>query len=472
VWDIGVALALAGVVLAGALCAAETPARAAETAAAPAVGALTMDEAVRIALDRNREVIAARLDIEVAQLDVVAARIYPNPVATYSLGNLVINGNKQGGMVEPQFFSQPVQSIGVSEIIDVWAKRGARTRAAERGVEERRLQVEDALREIVYAVRSAFADVTREQHERQLAREIADRYSDTVRVSRGRFRAGDISEAELRRVELEGLRYTNAVIDADLELDLAREKLSRLMGLASGAQLPLQVADLADMRRAYSVPSLISLAMEHRPDVRAAGAAHRTAEAQLDSAKREVYPDLTLGAAYTHSAFTVSGDNPDTLGLSLSLPLPLFDRNQAAIGRSSLDIRRADNDLERLRLLIAHDVAEAVRRAERSRALLDVFEGTVEETDTPTFTPTPTGGGAKAMPPSPPLPPEKRGMLARAENALRVAEKSYQAGASSLLELLDAQRTYLDVRGQYLRAVYDYRQAAVDVNHAVGTEVK
>ena len=186
-----------------------------------------MDEAVRIALDRNREVIAARLDIEAAQLDVVAARIYPNPVATYSLGNLVINGNKQGGAAEPQFFSQPVQSIGVSEVIDVWAKRGARTRAAERGVEEKRLQVEDALREIVYAVRSAFADVTREQHERQLAREIADRYSETVRVSRARFRAGDISEAELRRVELEGLRYTNAVIDADIELDLAREKLAR-----------------------------------------------------------------------------------------------------------------------------------------------------------------------------------------------------------------------------------------------------
>ncbi len=429
-----------------------------------------MDEAVRIALERNREVIAARLDIEAAQLDVVAARIYPNPVATYSVGNLVIRGNTQGGTVEPQFFSQPVQSIGVSEIIDVWAKRGARTRAAERGVEEKRLQVEDALREIVYAVRSAFADVTREQHERQLARDIADRYGDTVRVSRGRFRAGDISEAELRRVELEGLRYTNAVIDADLQLDLAREKLSRLMGLAGGAQLPAQVADLGDTRRAYSVSALISLAMEHRPDVRAAGAAHRTAEAQLDSAKREVYPDLTLGAAYTHSAFTVSGDNPDTLGLSLSLPLPLFDRNQAAIGRSSLDIRRADNDLERLRLSVAHDVAEAVRRAERSRALLDVFEGTVEETEAAASPP--AAPGAKAMLPSPPLPPEKRGMLARAENGLRVAEKSYQAGAISLLELLDAQRTYLDVRGQYLRALYDYRQAAVDVNHAVGTEVK
>jgi len=476
---VGVAIAI----VTGALSVAATGTHAAELAAAAIPGALTMGEAVRIALERNREVIAARLDIEAAQLDVVAARIYPNPVASYSLGNLVINGNSQGGTVAPQFFSQPVQNIGVSEIIDVWAKRSARTRAAERGVDEKRLQVEDALREIVYAVRSAFADVTREQHEHQLAREIADRYSDTVRVSRGRFRAGDISEAELRRVELEGLRYTNAVIDADLELDLAREKLARLMGLASGAQLPAQVADVADTRRAYSVPSLISLAMEHRPDIRAAGASRLTAEAQLDSAKREVYPDLTLGANYTHSSFTVSGDNPDTLGLSLSLPLPLFDRNQAAIGRSGLDIRRADNELERLRLSVAHDVAEAVRRAERSRALLDVFEGTVEETETATPTPasappptSPRVGaaspGGKPMPPSPPLPPEKRGMLARAENALRVAEKSYQAGASSLLELLDAQRTYLDVRGQYLRAVYDYRQAAVDVNHAVGTEVK
>ena len=63
-------------------------------------------------------------------------------------------------------------------------------------------------------------------------------------------------------------------------------------------------------------------------------------------------------------------------------------------------------------------------------------------------------------------------MLDRADNSLKVAEKSYQAGAITLLELLDAQRTYLDVRGQYLRSLYDYRQATIDVSHAVGAEVK
>jgi cobalt-zinc-cadmium efflux system outer membrane protein len=214
------------------------------------------------------------------------------------------------------------------------------------------------------------------------------------------------------------------------------------------------------------VPALVELALEHRPDVRAAGAARLTAEAQLDAAKREVYPDLTLGANYTHSSFTIAGDNPDTLGLSVSLPLPIFDRNQANIGRSALDIRRADNDRERLRLVVAHDVAEAVRRADRARALLDVFEGTA---------PAPPSAGAPAAPATTgavPVTGEKDGMLTRADTTLRVAEKSYKAGAISLLELLDAQRTYLDVRAQYLHAVYDYRQATVDVNHAVGTEVK
>jgi cobalt-zinc-cadmium efflux system outer membrane protein len=440
-------------------------------------GVLTMDDAVRVALERNREVIATRLDIEAAQLEVVAARIYPNPVASYSIGNLVLGtGNGQPTVagtpqVSPTFASEPVHSIGVSEIIDIWAKRSAHARAAERGVEQQRLRVEDALREIVYAVRSAFADVGREQLEHQLAREIADRYGDTVRLSRGRFQAGDISEAELRRVELEGLRFTNAVIDADLELDLAREKLARLMGLPGAEPLPPQVAEIPDSRRAYSVPALVELALEHRPDVRAAGAARLTAEAQLDAAKREVYPDLTLGASYTHSSFTIAGDNPDTLGLSVSLPLPIFDRNQANIGRSSLDIRRADNERERLRLVVAHDVAEAVRRADRARALLDVFEGTTPAAPPPASAP-PGASARAAAAAAVPVSGEKDGMLARADTTLRVAEKSYKAGAISLLELLDAQRTYLDVRGQYLHAVYDYRQATVDVNHAVGTEVK
>src|SRR5882672_6344138 len=171
---------------------------------------LTMDRAVAIALERNRDVIAARLEIRAAELDQVAAGLYPNPVLSYSIENLPVGrGNAQnvaaGAPADPGFFSQPVQSLGISEIIDIWSKRGARMRAADRGVELRRFQVADALRAIVHAVRSAFAEVERKESERQLSRDMQARYAETIRLSRARLSAGEISAAEFRKIELEGL---------------------------------------------------------------------------------------------------------------------------------------------------------------------------------------------------------------------------------------------------------------------------
>ena len=148
------------------------------------------------------------------------------------------------------------------------------------------------------------------------------------------------------------------------------------------------------------------------------------AEADISAAKREAFPDISLGVGYTHSNFTVSGDNPNSLALTLSLPLPIFDRNQAGIGRARLSLKRAENDAAKIQISVEHDVADAVRRTQRAQALVQVFEG---------------------------------GMIDRAETALKVAEKSYKAGAVSLLELLEAQRTYIETRAQYLRARHDWQ---------------
>jgi cobalt-zinc-cadmium efflux system outer membrane protein len=450
--------------LAVALAAVPLAARAQVAAPRPAAeGALTQEQAVAIALRLNRDAIAARLEIEGAELDVVAARVYPNPTLSYSLGNLVLGkGNSQadpitGAVVNPTFFSQPVQSVGVTQVLDIWSKRGARSRVAEEGVTKRRLLTEDALREIVYAVRSAFADLSREQGERELAMTMATRYAETVRLSQSRYRAGDISEADLRKIELEGTKYQNAVIDADSEWAVSRGKLAALMGLPSVRELPERVVD-PEARPVFDAARLVADALERRPDLRAAGASRVVAEAEVAAARREVYPDFELGAQYTHSDFTISGDNPNTLGLSLSLPLPIFDRNKAGIGRAQLDVRRADNDKERLRLAVEHDVAEAVRKAARAQELLRIYEGDIGAGPV-TPVPVPLATSATA---------DKGGMLRRAEIALGVAEKSYKAGATTLLDLLEAQRTFLETRADYLRVLYDFRQAAVDVTHAVG----
>ena len=424
---------------------------AAAPAPAPSASGLSIDQAVAVALQRNRDAIAARLDIEASELDVVAARFYPNPLAQYGIGNLVLGqANPQGGALReaPGFAGQRVQTIGVSELLDVWMKRSARARAAEQGVVQRRLLTEDALREVAYAVRSAFVDVLRAQASRRLALEVVERTGEVLRLARARFKAGDIAHTELGKLELEGLRYVNAITDADAELDVARGRLASLIGVGPG-ELP--AGELADSTSTTSfgvaveapaqdasLAALTARALQQRPDLRAAGAARTRADAELSAARREVYPDLTVGAAYTHSDFEIAGENPNTLAFSLSLPLPLFDRNQANIGRARLEARRADNDGERLRLEVARDVAAAVRQRQRARTLLAALEAPAD------------------------------GMLARAETALTVAEKAYRAGAITMLELLESQRTYLDTRAQDVRARYDLRQATADVFHAVG----
>src|SRR5262249_23209860 len=108
-------------------------------------------------------------------------------------------------------------------------------------------------------------------------------------------------------------------------------------------------------------------------------------------------------------------------------------------GRARVAIKRAENDAERIEIQVRQEVGEAVRRAERSRARMAVLQG---------------------------------GMLERAETALKVAEKSYRAGAISLLELLEAQRTYLETRAEYLRSEYEQRQSRIDLMHVLGSDTK
>jgi cobalt-zinc-cadmium efflux system outer membrane protein len=405
--------------------------------------ALTMERAVAVALQRNRDVIAARLEIEVAEVDRVAAGIYWNPQFSYTMGNVVLgNGNPQSDpgqppKADPGPFSQLVHSFGVSEVIDVWAKRSARIRAADLGIELHRLRVEDALREIVYAVRAAFTDVIREQQERELSFFMKQRYDDTVKLALAKAAVGEISEIEGQKIELEGMKFKNALIDAETELDLARQRLAALMGLATAQELGGPAVVPPAPRGPLVLEPLVQRALQERPDLRAARKGQAFADAMIASAEREAFPDISLGAMYTHSGFTVSGDNPNSLALTLALPLPIFDRNQAGIARNRVESKRSANDTVRLELLVRHDVAGAVRRVDRARQLLDVYEG---------------------------------GLLSRAENQLNVAEKSLKLGHVSLLELLEAQRTFIETRAQYLRVQDDHRKAMVEVSHAVGRE--
>ncbi len=258
-------------------------------AAAQASAGLTMDEAVSLALSRNHDAIAARLSLSSQEFDRVQAGLYPNPVFTWSLQNGILGTpNDQGGTAgNLHAFSQVVNSFSIQEVIDIWAKRNARLRAADRSIEHARLMLADALRDIVHQIRSAFAEAIRERSEYDLAVEVRQRYDETIRLSRARFAAGDISERDFKKVELEGMRFKNAEIEAQLQLDLSRQKLAQLLALPPGGLAGATLTDPPDTERKPLDPQpLMDRALANRPDVRAAVQAKLLTQAQLAPARR------------------------------------------------------------------------------------------------------------------------------------------------------------------------------------------
>lgn len=405
-----------------------------------ATAAFGMEDAVAVALRRNRTVVAAQLEVDAALIDELAARIYTNPRLEYTLGNLVLGaGNPQDIGLRPSFFEQNNQSVGISQAIDIWRKRQGRAGLARQHGETRRCGVEDALREVAYVTRARFAEVLREQAELALMVEARRGYAQTVSLMQRREAAGDIARTDLDKIELEALRYTQLVLQAERELADARAALAEVMALADAASLPVELYAQPMPNAAATTPdaeAVLARALRQRPDVRAAKSEWVRAGLSGAVARRETLPDLTVGLNYTRSHFQISGDNPHALGVQLGIDLPVFDRNQAARRQASVARQQADNAMAHLAHEVTHEVMRALRGWKVASDALHVFED--------------------------------GGMLERAQRARAVAQRSFAAGATSLLELLEAERTYLDTRADYLRTLDAWRQAHIDVAHVTG----
>ena len=402
-----------------------------------------MDQAVAVALQRNRDVDRGAAGDRggaswtSSRRGSTRTRSSATRSATWCSGKRATRS--AGAPARPGFFEQPVQTVGVSEIIDVWAKRSARMpgrRAGRRApaAAGRGRAARDRLRRPL-GVRRGGARAVASGSSRATSR---DRYAETVRLSQARFKAGDISEAELRKIELEGLRYQNAVIDAEMQLDVARGKLAALLASRRPRELPAE--RLAEPDASGAARPRRSAAL----DARALGAAARPARRgrgavagrrRVASAKREALPDISLGAAYTHSDFTVSGDNPNTLGaFSCRCRCRSSIATRPTSAGPSSTAARADNDAERLRIAVTREVAEAVRRTRAATLLASSKAAGANVLGMP------TGTSDRAACSSAPRP-----RCASPRSRTR-------PGAVSLLELLEAQRTYLETRAQYLRA--------------------
>ncbi|MCZ6632374.1 MAG: TolC family protein [bacterium] len=387
---------------------------------------LTREDAVRLALERNPEVIAARKEWDAAQARTVQARALPDP-------ELKLEFEELPGVFSTGAFGE--RNIGLTQRIEFPAKWWLRNRAAG--------QRADAIRMSAYEVtRLAVSARTKTTFDRVLAgRKILTYADENLKLTRDflakarvRFEAGDVSRLEVLRAEVEVGRAENQVTVAENVIFVARVELNALLAQDIQKETEL-VGDLDGRSGGLQLESLKKRALENRPDLKGAGLRLAGAQSVRSVAVSSIWPDLNLGIFRQ----TFAGPNGRTsfwrTSFGLEVPLWAMFRQRGEIAEAGAEVAKAASEEAAVRFQVHLDVEVAFRTVKAAEDQVDLFRDRV---------------------------------LPVAEQAYDIASRSYREGKASYLDLLEARRTLTESRIEYAEALFHYRVSLTRLEQAVG----
>lgn len=312
-------------------------------------------------------------------------------------------------------------------------KRELRLESAKEGTQIAESGQADLMRTMVFTLRMAFIQTLQEKAIFALAKENLAYYDHVLDVNRDRFKAGAIARVDLARLQLQRVQYESDLQTADVNLRTAKIQLMAFLNDRTPVEqfdvngtfdFSEQISPLADVRQA---------ALDSRPDLRAA-------LQSVEKAKTDHKLAIANGSTDPTFGFDVARNPPIDayFGVNVSIPLRIFDRNQGEKQRTLLDIDRNLRLTDATRTQVFSDVDSAYATVNSAVVLLK---------------------------------PYKEQYLAQAADVRDTIAVSYQHGAASLLDFLNAQADYRSVQVNYLNLIASYLNAASQLNFAVGREV-
>ena len=392
---------------------------------------LTLAQALTIALERNAALTAVRSEVDIAAADRLSARLRPNPALSidsegFPLGN--------GG--QSTFLNNQELTIRVDQELELGGRRALRTRAAEAGIEAAQARLENARRLLTLDVQRAYFQAVLATADREVARASLQEIDQAIGLNRSRFEAGEISGGELRRLQVERLRFVDDVFAAELAVRNARSAVLALMNIASLAQSfevtePLAASPAPESPTAPGVisavlpaeigiqaASLLAGALARRPDVAEAEREVARADTQTRLQRALRTPNLTLGGGYRRDFGT------NALVFGATIPLPFANRNQGGVARAEAERQQAASRAQATELTVRLEVQQAANAVDVNRERVQYIE---------------------------------REYLTTARQSRDIVGASYRAGAADLIDFLDAQRAYRDTVRTYNRALFEQR---------------
>jgi outer membrane protein, heavy metal efflux system len=394
-----------------------------------AQSALTWQEVRNKFEAANPTLRAGQIGIDESRAQEITANLRPNPNLTILADQIdPFSGGPSHGP-----FAYLLAAGSVNYLWERQHKRGLRLESAQSGTAVVTSGQADLERNLLFNLREAFVQTLQEKAILNLANENLAYYDHVLDVNRERYKAGGIAQVDLKRLELQRVQYLSDMQTAEVNLRLAKIQLLMLLN----DQTPVEQFDVTGpFDFVEQIPPLSDVrqsALDTRPDLRAALQSVAKAKTDYRLAMANGSTDPILG-------FDV-GRNPPIdqyIGFNVSIPLRIFDRNQGEKRRAQLDIDRNDRLAAATRAQVFNDVDSAYATVSSTVALLK---------------------------------PYKDQYLEEASSVRETISFSYQHGAASLLDFLNAQADYRSVQVNYLNLVASYMNATNQLNLSVGREV-
>ena len=386
---------------------------------------LTLVQALSSALAANPRLTVAERDIGMAGGRSVQAAALPNPNLSLEVDNAFGSGPYQG-------LDLSEQTLQVSQLFELGGKREARVAAANAGLGVARWEREAIRLQVLAETTAAFASVLSAQRRVDILTGQAEAITRWAPLLQSRVEAGASSPAEIARSKVAASLARVEQQRAKAALTTARRELALLMGLSEAKFGPVT----GNLWRVNAPPALdrILKSAQENPQLTRFTALTAQRRAELEGARAQAVPDVTLGVGYRHYNETADSG----MVFTLSVPLPVFDRNQGGIIEASESLRRAEAEQAVARSALISQVGRAYDTLKASYDEIALLRGSG---------------------------------LPDARAAFEGIESGYSEGRYSLLELLDAQSSLTETALRELDALVSYHTALATLEGLTGRPV-
>jgi outer membrane protein, heavy metal efflux system len=380
---------------------------------------------------------AGQIGIDESKAAEITAYLRPNPQASLTLDQV-------GNAVGANLFSAANVTTVFSYLHERQRKRELRRDSAQGATAIATSAQADLMRNLIFNLRTAFVQVLQAKAFRTLARDNLSNYDQVLSLSRDRLQAGDIAQIDLDRLELQRVQYESDVQTAEVNLRTAKIQLLRLLNDQTTDVERFDVSGPFDfMAPAQSLDECRRIAFDVRPDLRAALQAIDKAKTdnRLALANGSIDPTIAVNAGFPSVSQVWQSYQPplrEYVGLSVGVPLRIFDRNQGEKLRTRLDITRTERLADAARLLVFGDVDTSYAMVMSAVTLLQ---------------------------------PYKSRYLEQATRVRDTIAFSYERGGASLIDFVQAQQEYRAVQVGFVNLIAAFLNAVNQLNLAIGREV-